>query len=513
MLSARAAAHASLTLEELRQVVDKALDLVADAEQLCGRAFYGLRATLLDQAKAFLAAASARAMSELSAALDAELWAPVPAPESVQRALDCAYTPNLAPGPEEEVDEAVTAALAATAEANAAASAAAAAAASTAAAAAADGGGENATAPATAATATTATPMLYVVMPASAVAGFGPTSTSPLPSSSNRSFSNAFSGVSGVGGSIGSASGNELVRGGFPAVKAVFVLVDALREHVECATEVPAVAAAAVQKAAELIKLFNTRSCQLVLGAQCMQTVGVKAVTATHLALAAQAVGFALSQLPVLRRALARRLSGKQAVLLQALDALGRDLDYHRAEVFSKLANMVGSICEAACQKLLVTDWARAAAAAPSLAAAVTAEAAVSAAAAADNNTESKDKDQNEAGKPDQCIRMLLRQTAALHKALSELLNPSHRDAIFREIASLFTGICFKYLTRLDMGHPVVQERTHANVAYLLDRLLYVTKIPGLCKELRVFVHTAPAAASSSSSSASTSASAAPAAE
>jgi hypothetical protein len=55
----------------------------------------------------------------------------------------------------------------------------------------------------------------------------------------------------------------------------------------------------------ELLKLFNSRTCQLVLGAGAMHLAGLKSINAKHLALSTQCLGFAMSQVG---RAAATRL-------------------------------------------------------------------------------------------------------------------------------------------------------------------------------------------------------------
>jgi vacuolar protein sorting-associated protein 54 len=53
-----------------------------------------------------------------------------------------------------------------------------------------------------------------------------------------------------------------------------------------------------VQRVVEILKLFNTRTCQLVLGAGAMQVSGLKSITSKHLALASQVISFIYTIIP-----------------------------------------------------------------------------------------------------------------------------------------------------------------------------------------------------------------------
>lgn len=48
------------------------------------------------------------------------------------------------------------------------------------------------------------------------------------------------------------------------------------------------------------MQVFNSRSCQLVLGAGAMQVAGLKSITAKHLALASQCLGALITLQPTL---------------------------------------------------------------------------------------------------------------------------------------------------------------------------------------------------------------------
>ncbi len=86
-------------------------------------------------------------------------------------------------------------------------------------------------------------------------------------------------------------------------------------------------------------KVFNARTCQLVLGAGAMQTSGLKSITAKHLALACQALGATTALVrPHLQQKLTSPIQQpRRALLLPEFDRVLQDLTVHRDEILGKL--------------------------------------------------------------------------------------------------------------------------------------------------------------------------------
>ncbi|KAL0566590.1 hypothetical protein V5O48_015421, partial [Marasmius crinis-equi] len=74
----------------------------------------------------------------------------------------------------------------------------------------------------------------------------------------------------------------------------------------------------------EFLKTFNSRVCQVVLGAGAMRSAGLRNITARHLALASQSLSIMIALIPYVREMFRRHLSQKQAVMLVEFDKLKR---------------------------------------------------------------------------------------------------------------------------------------------------------------------------------------------
>ncbi|KIM71978.1 hypothetical protein PILCRDRAFT_82306, partial [Piloderma croceum F 1598] len=104
----------------------------------------------------------------------------------------------------------------------------------------------------------------------------------------------------------------------------------------------------------EFLKAFNSRTCQVVLGAGAMRSAGLKNITAKHLALASQSLSIMIALIPYVRETFRRHLSQKQAVMLVEFDKLKRDYQEHQNEIHAKLIAIMGDRLSAHIKSLQV---------------------------------------------------------------------------------------------------------------------------------------------------------------
>jgi vacuolar protein sorting-associated protein 54 len=119
------------------------------------------------------------------------------------------------------------------------------------------------------------------------------------------------------------------------------MLVKMLGDYCALAEAVPEVTADAVIAIVELLRLFNSRSAQLVLGAGAVQSAGLRRITAKHLAVSAQTLDAVLALLPSIRGALVMRLPPSQHVLLQELARVTADFMQHEQRLMAKFVAIV----------------------------------------------------------------------------------------------------------------------------------------------------------------------------
>lgn len=107
----------------------------------------------------------------------------------------------------------------------------------------------------------------------------------------------------------------------------------------------------------EFLKAFNSRTCQVVLGAGAMRSAGLKNITAKHLALASQSLSIVIALIPYIRETFRRHLSPKQAVMLVEFDKLKRDYQEHQNEIHAKLIAIMGDRITAHIKSFNAIRW------------------------------------------------------------------------------------------------------------------------------------------------------------
>jgi vacuolar protein sorting-associated protein 54 len=113
-------------------------------------------------------------------------------------------------------------------------------------------------------------------------------------------------------------------------------------------------------KIADLLRLFDTRTRLLVLGAGAIQSAArLKSISAKHLAFAAQSLGLIRSLLPHIRAALLAVLPPVHHLLLSELDRVTHDYIDHHSLIVNKLVTIAGDSVDASAQRLRTVDWDR----------------------------------------------------------------------------------------------------------------------------------------------------------
>lgn len=176
---------------------------------------------------------------------------------------------------------------------------------------------------------------------------------------------------------------------GYFAVAAGLHALEVLGEYLKVVMNCPLLTTDAMSKVIEYMKVrscscvrsgqlmllrqvFNSRTCQVVLGAGAMRSAGLKNITAKHLgqsrasflgpaaneslaALASQALSIMISLIPYIRETLRRHLNPKQAVMLVEFDKLKRDYQEHQNEIHSKLVAIMSDRLQVHCKTLQVS--------------------------------------------------------------------------------------------------------------------------------------------------------------
>lgn len=91
----------------------------------------------------------------------------------------------------------------------------------------------------------------------------------------------------------------------------------------------------------EVLRAFNSRSSQLILGAGATRIAGLKNITTKHLALSSQALSFVIALIPYLRECVRRHLPANQTSTLADFDKTKRLCQEHQSGIHDKLVEIM----------------------------------------------------------------------------------------------------------------------------------------------------------------------------
>ncbi|XP_074063270.1 vacuolar protein sorting-associated protein 54 [Macrotis lagotis] len=196
----------------------------------------------------------------------------------------------------------------------------------------------------------------------------------------------------------------------YAVVGTVLLLIRIILEYCQCVDNIPSVTTDMLTRLSDLLKYFNSRSCQLVLGAGALQVVGLKTITTKNLALSSRCLQLIVHYIPVIRAHFEARLQPKQYSMLRHFDHITKDYHDHIAEISAKLVAIMDSLFD----KLL-------------------------------------SKYEVKAPVPSTCFRNICKQMAKMHEAIYELLPEEQTQILFLRINTSYKIHMKRQLTHLNV--------------------------------------------------------------
>jgi vacuolar protein sorting-associated protein 54 len=112
----------------------------------------------------------------------------------------------------------------------------------------------------------------------------------------------------------------------------------------------------------ESLKLFNSRSSQLILGAGATRSAGLKNITTKHLALSSQALSFIVALIPYVREFFRRHLPSSTAQqIMTEFDKVKRLFQEHQSGIHEKLVDIMSGRASMHVKSMRNIDWEEAA--------------------------------------------------------------------------------------------------------------------------------------------------------
>lgn len=194
-------------------------------------------------------------------------------------------------------------------------------------------------------------------------------------------------------------------------VASAIALLPTIDTFLSLTTSFPSMTPAISTALLDVLRTFNSRSCQLILGAGATRSAGLKNITTKHLALASQALSFVIAMVPYMRECVRRHLpagagQGSNLAVLAEWDKTKRLYQDHQVGIHDKLVEIMTSRSSAHIKALNALDFDNANAA--------------------------------EEGKVSPYMETLTKETLTLHRVLARHLGEVDVEMIMRQIFAAY---------------------------------------------------------------------------
>jgi len=230
----------------------------------------------------------------------------------------------------------------------------------------------------------------------------------------------------------------------FCVVNSALMFLKMLQEYMQCVEEIPTLGHDMLNSLTEILKLWNSRTCQLVLGAGAMTMANLKSITATNLALSSRCLKLFEKIIPQLKENLSKLFPENQKRLLNNLDRVVHDFTQHYKEIVEKLKSLVKGRIDSCCNNLAESDiW---------------------------SNSEAK---------PSDYMVKITRACESLHKVLFRLYPQKELQDVFSEIFAMYNSSLVEYFSTLRLNNTG-KKRLYNDITYLIDTL---SKLNGVAEQ------------------------------
>ncbi|KOB71573.1 Vacuolar protein sorting, partial [Operophtera brumata] len=128
----------------------------------------------------------------------------------------------------------------------------------------------------------------------------------------------------------------------YAVVGTVQLLIKILLEYCAATKQSPVIVQYLLHCMLELIRLFNSRCCQLVLGAGAIQSAGLKTISTSNLALVSRSLQVVMWFLPMIRSLLEKHHS--KELTLNGFGNIESDIVSHKKEIENKISTIVSNM-------------------------------------------------------------------------------------------------------------------------------------------------------------------------
>ncbi|KAL1830827.1 hypothetical protein ACET3Z_000478 [Daucus carota] len=411
ILGVRAVLHSKLRLQEFLSIHKLTQDFITATEMIGGRSAYSIRGTMQSQTKAFVDFHHNYRMDKIKAVLDQETWVEADVHDEFQRIAASLYIEE--PVDDGNADDTYNSLA----------------------------GGKNESVSSNSVSVMADSQVANSVKPIDRTDSIevSPDMTTQITLSSSTRPTDSNSSDVRLSAQRNGATRTISFRGvHYHMVNCGLFMLKMLSEYIDTNNFLPALSSEVVLRVVELLKFFNTRTCQLVLGAGAMQVSGLRSINSKHLALASQVISFTYAIIPEIRRILFYKVpETRQPLLLKEIDRVEHDYKGHRDEIHKKLVQIMRERLLYHLRGLpqIVDSW---------------------------NRTEDTDP------QPSNFARSVTKEVGYLQRVLSRTLHDADVQAIFRQVVVIFHTEISEACSRLEISTSQAKNRMYCDLQHVL---------------------------------------------
>ncbi|KAF9227828.1 Vps54-domain-containing protein [Gyrodon lividus] len=279
-----------------------------------------------------------------------------------------------------------------------------------------------------------------------------PASPSPSTNGSTLPFSSTPGKLNGSSGS--SAKYIRIEARPYFCVSATGAVLGLLLDYLKLVVNLSMLNTDTMSRVIEFLKAFNSRTCQVVLGAGAMRSAGLRNITARHLALASQSLSIMVVLIPYVRETFRRHLSPNQAVMLIEFDKMKRDFQEHQNEIHSKLIAIMGDRISIHVKSLQTVNW----------------------------------EVPRQGDGVNDYMELLVKETVTLHKVLSRYLSAPIVEYVMSQVFAAINHRLSEEYTKIEVQSQEAKDRMMTDAQFLHQKLSVLKHVGALTNMLETVV-------------------------
>ncbi|PVV00733.1 hypothetical protein BB560_004873 [Smittium megazygosporum] len=274
-------------------------------------------------------------------------------------------------------------------------------------------------------------------------------------------------------------SGMIVIEGSsIPVVGSVLSLLKTVYEYVQIAAHFPNLTTSGLSHICIFLKSFNSRTCQVILGAGAVCSAGLKHISAKHISLVTRALDLALLIIGYIEKIFVFLLGeNRTSLVLSSFESARIDYKDHKRELLTKLVKIMSDRADVHVAKLAATNWEN-----------LVDISAISPSAISNINTLDQKPTASifNSCKEAEGIKLIIKENKKLHKILIKYLIFEDLSTVFDDIIDVYNAKILSSMNYFKVNNTYSKLAIIYNIQFLEKELGTLPGIKPLTKALEI---------------------------